>query len=343
LFVRSCFTLAAVVVVLVLAPQVASRAQAQATANPEYLPDDDADQDRRAREAFEQGRKAYDDGDYRAAWGHFHRSYELSHRPELLYNIGQTADRLRRDQDAVTAFRQYLEQRPNADNRREVENRLRALEERMQQEGTGAPVTATESEGTPPPPAAEDTAPTPITDQPTRSGWYFRLALGVGARRDGIVDDDNSAFEATMSGVGFSGEFSAGLTLMPGVVVGGGLFVDWTSAPSVETGTATFDLDTANLTMFGPMIDWYLDPQVDGIHFQGALALATLSYSPRGITAGIDNATGAALILGGGYEWPLTEAVAFGALGRVALASVADDPYSHGFFALSALCSLTWY
>ena len=51
--------------------------------------------------------------------------------PELLYNVGQAADRLRMDHEALAAFRLYLKKLPDADNRREVENRVHALEERL--------------------------------------------------------------------------------------------------------------------------------------------------------------------------------------------------------------------
>jgi len=88
-----------------------------------------ADQEARAR--FEKGRDAYNDGRYRDAWAEFHQAYKLSGRPELLFNIGQTADRLGREEDAIKSFELYLKHVPDAENRRDVENRVRALKERV--------------------------------------------------------------------------------------------------------------------------------------------------------------------------------------------------------------------
>jgi len=64
--------------------------------------------------------------------------FELSQRPGLLHNIGTTADRLRRDDEALEAFRAYLEAVPDAPYRASVEARItvlqRAIDERRQAE-----------------------------------------------------------------------------------------------------------------------------------------------------------------------------------------------------------------
>src|SRR3954452_7742943 len=59
--------------------------------------------DDHARKFFEAGRAAYDVGNYTEALNHFQQAYELSERPQLLYNIGQCADRLRLDETALAA------------------------------------------------------------------------------------------------------------------------------------------------------------------------------------------------------------------------------------------------
>src|SRR6185369_6091068 len=90
-----------------------------------------------------------EDGKYRDAWDYFRQAYLLSKRPELLYNVGQSADRLRMDREALAAFRLYLKKLPTADNRREVENRVRALEERLGENAGSAPSEANDG-GAPP-------------------------------------------------------------------------------------------------------------------------------------------------------------------------------------------------
>ena len=121
--------------------------------------------DEAARLTFESAREAFVAGDYETALARFRQAYELSARPGLLYNIAQTLDRLRRDEETVTALREYLEAAPDAPNRAEVEARIRVLERAIAERGTTAPSpdpdpstgTSTGSQGTaPPPPPPED-------------------------------------------------------------------------------------------------------------------------------------------------------------------------------------------
>lgn len=84
--------------------------------------------DEMAKGLFQAGRAAYNAGKYEEALGYFQQAYDRSPRPELLFNIGQSADRLRMDDLALDSFRRYLAELPQADNREQVENRVRALE-----------------------------------------------------------------------------------------------------------------------------------------------------------------------------------------------------------------------
>lgn len=81
-----------------------------------------------ARGAFEAGRAAFEAGEYESALDHFERAYAITPAPELLYNIGQSADRLRMDERALEAFQGYLDALPEADDRAAVEARIVALE-----------------------------------------------------------------------------------------------------------------------------------------------------------------------------------------------------------------------
>ncbi len=100
---------------------------AQATDDAGVPSDDGAVSDDEARAVYEAGRIAFDDGRYDDALEYFRRAYELSPRPRLLYNIGASADRIRHNREALEAFEDYIEQVPDADNRRAVEARIRVL------------------------------------------------------------------------------------------------------------------------------------------------------------------------------------------------------------------------
>ncbi len=84
--------------------------------------------DAEARGIFLAGKAAYGDARYEDALRHFRHAYELSKRPVLLFNIGQAADKLRRDREALDAFKAYLEQVPGGEGQREAESRVRVLE-----------------------------------------------------------------------------------------------------------------------------------------------------------------------------------------------------------------------
>lgn len=90
--------------------------------------------DEQARAHFEAGGTAYTEGRFEDALRLFRRAYELSARPEMLYNIGQSLDRLRRDQEALDAFEAYLGQEPDTPHRPQVERRIAILRRGLGQE-----------------------------------------------------------------------------------------------------------------------------------------------------------------------------------------------------------------
>ncbi|MDD9934230.1 MAG: hypothetical protein OXT09_11540 [Myxococcales bacterium] len=114
--------------------------------------------DQMAKEQFQQGRQAYNGGNFQQALDAFQRAYQLSPRPELLFNIGQAADRLRMDDLALSSFKQYLAELPQAHNREQVENRVRALEAVIAQRD------AREAEAGAAPPPAPAPTPTNVAD-----------------------------------------------------------------------------------------------------------------------------------------------------------------------------------
>lgn len=108
--------------------------------------------DEAARLTFQAAREAFAEGEFEVALESFQQAYRLSARPGLLYNIAQTLDRLRRDDEALATLRRYLEAAPDAPNRREVEARIRRLEavieERQQAQRQAAEVARRQQEET---------------------------------------------------------------------------------------------------------------------------------------------------------------------------------------------------
>jgi tetratricopeptide (TPR) repeat protein len=312
--------------------------------------------DKRARVLFEQGRVAFQEGRYRDAWDYFRRAYLLSKRPELLYNVGQSADRMRMDREALEAFRLYLKRLPDAANRREVENRIRALQERQRGgvEATEPPAASAstqteaqgETKGEPPPLGGifntnEPPIPPPPSDgQPKRTGMYVRFSAGLGLLVDGV---SSSGFSSTLSSGTFVASAGLGYDVDQGIVIGGGLFFDWSLSPSLHTGSAHTDLDSANFTTLAAFVDYYLAPRQDGWHLLGGLGVSWMSLSDPSGMIGNRTAGGLALMAGGGYEWPLDDEWAIGVLGRLMLARMSQDPRNHTLFAPSIAFTAAWY
>ena len=141
-----------------------------------------------ARGLFQAGKAAYEAGSYEEAIGFFEQAYARSGRPQLLFNIGQVADRLRQDEKALSSFRAYLQQVPDAGNRVEVEARIAALERAEAERkaaATPAPApptpeqTAEQSPATQPAadPAFTQTDEPPST--PVTQKWWFWTSIGV--------------------------------------------------------------------------------------------------------------------------------------------------------------------
>lgn len=88
--------------------------------------------DAAARKQFERGRAAFEESNYEQALMHFRSAYRLSHRGQLQYNIGVTASRLQSDEEALDAFRNYLEEADHPPREQEVRQRIAALEQAIE-------------------------------------------------------------------------------------------------------------------------------------------------------------------------------------------------------------------
>jgi tetratricopeptide (TPR) repeat protein len=137
---------------------VCAPAAAQSPVEP--APVIDRADDEEARDLFQIGKDAFDEGRFERALKYFKEAYDLSHRAALLSNIGTALDRLRRDQEALDAYRKYLEQVPSAPNRRLVEERIRIIESAIARSQPAPP--EAESFATPPRAAA----PAPKAQEP---------------------------------------------------------------------------------------------------------------------------------------------------------------------------------
>ncbi|MGE0785582.1 MAG: hypothetical protein AB7S26_07830 [Sandaracinaceae bacterium] len=84
---------------------------------------------RAVRNERELGRAALRAGHFGDAYSHFVRAAELGAAADVWLEIGDVADRLRLDVEALVAYERYLALRPTAPDRAEVQARVDALRE----------------------------------------------------------------------------------------------------------------------------------------------------------------------------------------------------------------------
>jgi tetratricopeptide (TPR) repeat protein len=183
--------------------------------------------DEEARALFEAGRVAYANGRYDKALAHFQAAYDLSKRPPLLYNIANTLDRLRRDEEALRNFEEFVRLDPNSQYVPAARERITFLREALAARQRGAapppeplpspePVptpaeTAQAAPQQPEPPSAAPTGAT-ATDEPEGGGsiagkWWFWTAIGVVAAGTvvGIAVASGGGSESVQAPLDFDG------------------------------------------------------------------------------------------------------------------------------------------
>jgi hypothetical protein len=111
-----------------------------------------AAQKKQAKQHFDEAKTLFNLGKFREAVAEFERSYRLFTAPEILFMIGQCYNQLGEPPRAAFYYRRYLDEKPNAKNKDEVEAMIADIEAR--------------SGRRPPPPGAVVTPPPPPPPPP---------------------------------------------------------------------------------------------------------------------------------------------------------------------------------
>jgi len=166
-----------------------------------------ASEDEHARVLFEQGRQAYQDARYEEALDLFMQAYALSKRPQLLNNIGQAADRLRMDSEALDAYQRYLAEVPDAENRPAIENRIAALKVVIESNRTPSVPTPAETARAAEPASAAPAHPSPPAATQARdddgsvlSSWWLWAGVGAAAVAGVLIGVAASGSTETVDG-----------------------------------------------------------------------------------------------------------------------------------------------
>src|SRR6185312_6117759 len=83
-----------------------------------------------AKAYFKSGVEAYDQGKYEVALREFQHAHALSHSPALYFNMAACEEHMDHPSAAALLLRQYLIEKPDAEDRGNVELRIKSLEEK---------------------------------------------------------------------------------------------------------------------------------------------------------------------------------------------------------------------
>src|SRR5262249_17366330 len=107
-----------------------------------------------ARKHFEQAEKWYTLGKFQDALAEYEAAYAAKPLPGFLFNVGQCYRNLGNYSEAVSAFRSYLREKPDAKNRDAVEGLIRDLEKKLAEQPKASPDLVVHADPSPPPPAS---------------------------------------------------------------------------------------------------------------------------------------------------------------------------------------------
>lgn len=172
--------------------------------------------DARALDLFEQSAKAYREGRFQEAVDKLLEARRYKAEPVLLYNLGRAYEALGRPADAADAYAKYLDEDPEASDRKAIEGRIATL--RAQ-----AAELAAARRDPPPEPAERD----PLTFLPYVITGVGVAGIGAGAvlgilaenRHDDAVADPVQASAADKQDAAESLARASTVTFIAGAVV----------------------------------------------------------------------------------------------------------------------------
>ena len=185
-----------------------------------------------AREEFKTGARYFEIADYPRALEHFKAAYVTFEDPAILFNIAQCERLLGHKQEALRAYRIYLQKKPDSPNRAEIENIIGTLQEAIEKDEKASTMPPVGVEGSkpreeapaPPPPApapapavtpapqavvATTPPPPPPPRKPIYKQWWLwaaaggvvAVALGVGVGV-GVASNSHPDFKPTGPEIG---------------------------------------------------------------------------------------------------------------------------------------------
>ena len=132
-----------------------------------------------------------------------------------------------------------------------------------------------------------------------------------------------------------------GKSLTSHLVLGGGIFFDYTSSVTAHVGGQSGDAGTGLIPLgLGAFADYYLDPHRGGLHFQAFLGWGGAESTEN--TGGSDP-TGLTVYAGAGWDKFISSEMSIGVLGRLGYGSWSISGADYTWLSPSVLGTVTWH
>jgi tetratricopeptide (TPR) repeat protein len=121
-----------------------------------------------AESYYKKGKKAYTLGHFDDAIAEFEKAYEIEPEPIFIFNIAQSHKQNGNYQRALFFYRRYLQEAPGANDRAEVEEKMRALEAQLAEKSAAPkPISPPPTSATVNAPQPPEHAPSPLMSGPS--------------------------------------------------------------------------------------------------------------------------------------------------------------------------------
>jgi hypothetical protein len=207
--------------------------------------------------------------------------------------------------------------------------------------------------------AAPPPLPPPSRGIREHDGFYLRLGVGLGrlgaSFNSGQSSDFGGSVDGGIVGASLASEIAIGGTPAPGLVLGGGIWLDQTGSHQTHdlkvngASMPNVGFDSLTLGLIGPFADFYVNPR-SGFHVQGALGIAwvTVGGGDKGPHDYDQVLGGLGFMVGGGYEWWIAEQWSLGGVVRMLYGSVqsdrqSGDQWSYKAFAIPEVAFVATY
>jgi tetratricopeptide (TPR) repeat protein len=178
--------------------------------------------DAAAKNHYELGVRAYHKGHFADAIDEFKAADALKPSPALSFNIAQCFEKQADLKSARHYYEEYLQRKPNADDRQSVQTTIASIDAKLSQEGSqAAPILVTAAEPPAPAPVATASEPAPPAHRHLAS-W---ILLGAGAA--GLLTGGGLNFAASQVAQGPTSVVQSGAQVQAAYNQANGL---WTGA-----------------------------------------------------------------------------------------------------------------